>query len=116
MPLPELVRRSCDRALRALFDRRVPAKVRDQVHLEWTFRGNAVTLIERRRPWRGNEGDDWTRSKIARFQLDSASRTWRLSWSDRNGRWRPYQSLEAAESFSAAIAELEADPHGAFWG
>jgi len=116
MPLPEHVRRSCDRALRVFHDRRVPAKVRDQVHLEWTFRGNAVNLFERRRPWRGKEGEEWTRSKVARFELDLASRTWRLSWADRNQRWRPIQDLEAIPSFADALREVEADPHGAFWG
>jgi Protein of unknown function (DUF3024) len=116
MALPELVRRSCDRALQALYDRRVPTKVRDQVHLEWIFRGNAVTLFERRRPWRGRQGDEWTRSRVARVELDSATRTWRLSWSNSTGRWLPYEGFLETESFAAAVAEIEADPRGAFWG
>jgi hypothetical protein len=45
--------------------RRVPPHARQQVRLETVVRGSAITIIERRAPWRDDFGPEWSRLKLA---------------------------------------------------
>jgi hypothetical protein len=52
--------------------RRVPPHARDQIRLETVVRGSAITIIERRAPWRDDFGPDWSRLKVAQLRYDNA--------------------------------------------
>ncbi len=43
-------------------------------------------------------------------------RRWVLYWRDRNLRWHEYDLLEPGPTFEEALAEVERDPTGIFWG
>lgn len=74
-------------------------------------------LYEERPPWRPERGDErWCRMPIARFRYDSDAGLWTLYWADRNGRWRVYDEVEPVSNLSVLVAEVDADPCGAFWG
>jgi Protein of unknown function (DUF3024) len=101
----------------ALFCReRCPEELRDEVILEHDVRGNAITIIERRAPWRADYGPEWTSSKIAQLRYDRATATWSLHWRDRRERWLRYDGVDAARDVGPLLAEVGADPHGCFWG
>lgn len=116
MALPELIRRSAEAKVGALCERRVPVEIRDQVKLEFTVRGNGITIVERRPPWRADFGADWSSMKIAQLRFDPTARTWSLWWADRNGRWGRYWDVDATADIDDLLHEIDADPTGTFWG
>lgn len=110
--VPELdvarVRRYCES--------RVPARFRDEARIEAGVRGNAVTIFDCRPPWHPDDaGGDWTRTPVAQFRYDPSKTTWTLHWSDRNGRWHPYEHVPPG-SLDDLLVEVDADPMAIFWG
>lgn len=97
-------------------DQRVPDDAGDQIRLEHSVRGDAITIFERRPPWREDLGPEWTRQKIAQLRYDRASATWSLYWGDSNDRWLAYEPREPTGDVGPLLAEVGADPHGCFWG
>ncbi len=71
--------------------RRVPLHARNQVRLETVVRGSAITIIERRAPWREDVGPEWSRRKVAQLRYDHGA--WTLHWAARTGRWLRYPDL-----------------------
>ena len=110
--LPELdvakIRRFCEG--------RVPERVRDQIRIEMEVRGTAVTIVERRPPWRPDYGPEWTRSQVARLRYIQARGVWELYWSDRNGRWHRYDLTAPSARIETILREIKADRTAIFWG
>jgi Protein of unknown function (DUF3024) len=101
----------------AIFCReRCPEGLRDKVALEYDVRGNAITIVECRAPWRADYGPDWTRSKIAQLRYDPTATEWTLHWCDSRERWLAYDDVAPAHDVGPLLAEVGADPHGCFWG
>ena len=115
MAIPELTKRSAEQQLADFCDRRVPAHVRAQVRLEYTARGNDLTLVERRVPWDGSDRE-WTSLPIALFRWQPQTATWLLKWADRNGKWLDYPDLDPVGDIAIAIAEVDADRNCCFFG
>lgn len=116
MPIPELTRRSAETRVRAFCNRRIPPHARDQVRLEHSVRGDAITIIERRPPWREDFGPEWSSMKIAQLRFDLASSRWTLWWSDRNERWHRYEDLDPTSDLDVLLVEIDEDPTAIFWG
>ncbi len=114
MSLPEEIRNNITGILSVYCATRCPAKFKDKVRLGFKFRGNSVTLYEERptfvRP------DIWVDIVVAQFRFNPKSKLWSLYWADRNSRWLEYWDLEPSKEFTDLLAEVEADPSGAFWG
>jgi len=51
--------------IRRHVDARVPSRAAAQVRMEVVVRGTAVTIVERRPPWRADLGPEWSRVPIA---------------------------------------------------
>lgn len=115
MALPELVRKGAELKVGAFCERRVPAHLRDEIRLELTVRGDAITIVERRPPWRAEFGPEWSSMKIAQLRFDAASRTWTLWWADRNGRWDRYWDVDATPDIDELLREINEDPTAIFW-
>jgi hypothetical protein len=94
---------------------RIPENVRDHVRLEHRWRGNSLTIAERRAPWREDIGADWTSTDVAQFRYDPASGTWSLYWATSRG-WLLYDGLDPATDVGPLLAEVGEDPNGCFWG
>jgi Txe/YoeB family toxin of Txe-Axe toxin-antitoxin module len=112
--LPILVRQTVDRKLAAFYERRLPAELHDEIRLLHTVRGNSVTLIEARPPFRGPA--EWSQLRVAQFRYDAGSGTWTLHYADRNGRWHQYWDMEPSKKLDDLIREVDQDPTGIFWG
>lgn len=48
--IPELVRKAAVRQVETFCGTRILAHVRNEIRLEYSVRGNAITLVERRSP------------------------------------------------------------------
>lgn len=109
--IPELdlarVRRFCQT--------RIPEHARNQVRLEADVRGRSITLVECRPLW-SDASAEWTRMKIAQLRYDESAPSWTLYCADRNERWHRYWDLDASETISALLDEIDEDPTGIFFG
>lgn len=114
MSLPPLVQQLVEKRLGRYCRDRVPAHVRDQLRVEFKIWRNHVTLFEVRPVYR--DPSQWTRGKVAQFRYDSVAGRWELYWPDRNGRWHPYDLIEATPDLDEILAEIDRDPTGIFWG
>ena len=110
MPLPATVR---DAAVRHL-DRYCDRRDADDRRLEYVIRGDAITLVQRRPPWRPMRGAEWTSSNLAQFRFDETARTWSLFWPRPTGQWVEYDKLRPATGVESLLREVDTDPTGVF--
>lgn len=114
MPLPKITKRQVERNLREFCERRVPPEARDQVRLDFRFRGNSVTLYEERPSF--PDPSTWVDIIVAKFRFDPKSKKWHLYSADRNSRWHEYLDTDPTPNFDRLLREVEEDPTGIFWG
>ena len=57
---------------------RVPDRALHQVRVECVVAVRHVTIVERRVPFRGKPGDDWTSFPIARLRWSAPTKEWEL--------------------------------------
>ena len=114
MSLPELIKRQVEQVLRPYCQSRVPPRVRDQVRIDFKFRGNSVTLFEERRAF--GRPETWVDIVVAQFRYDEKNRKWALYCADRNAKWHVYSEIEPSPDFESLLREVDKDPTGIFWG
>ena len=98
------------------FAEKVPDSVSDQLRIEVEARGNAITILECRPPWREDFGPEWTRHGVARFKFSPSDRMWRVYWMRRDLKFHLYDLIEPQAGIGPLIAEVDKDPHACFWG
>jgi hypothetical protein len=103
-------------AVRRYCEARIPPEHLDEVRVEFAVRGRSVSIYECRAPWDDDFGPEWTRRRVAQLRYDRGDGRWRLHWSDRNGRWHPYDMSEPTAHVRELLTEIDADPTGIFWG
>ena len=103
-------------AIRSYCEQRIPPHALDQVRVEASVDGNAVTIVERRSPWRADFGPEWTAGPVARLRYVHKHQHWTLLWRDRNERWHRYDLVEPTADVTVLLDEIERDPTGIFWG
>jgi hypothetical protein len=116
VPLPELVKLAAVRQVERFCDSRVPEHARDEVRLEFVVRGNSITLVERRAPWRSDVGPEWSSLTIAQLRYDAEAGAWSLYCRDRNERWFPYTEAHTHSDVAPLLEAVDADLTGIFWG
>jgi hypothetical protein len=79
--------------IRELCEARVPPDVREHVGVELERERQAVTIVERRPPWREDYGPEWSRLPIARLRYVASKRLWTLYYHRHTGRWERYPLL-----------------------
>ena len=95
---------------------RTPDGLRDQLQLECSARGNAITIVERRAPWDPSFSTDWTTSAVAQLRLDTARGVWSLYWRGSDERWHAYEGGRPSRGVGPLLSDIDADPTGTFWG
>jgi hypothetical protein len=103
-------------AVRHYCEQRVPPHALHQVRSELVLARGAVTIVERRAPWREDYGPEWTSRGVARLRYTAKSGVWTLYWSDRNGRWHRYDLIEPTPDIRVLLDEVDRDPTCIFWG
>ena len=103
-------------AVRHFCEQRVPPHALHQVRLEVEETRGAVTIVERRAPWREDFGPQWTTLPIARLRYTVKTGAWTLYWRDRDQRWHRYDRIAPTADILALLDEVDRDPTGIFWG
>ena len=114
MPLPIFTRKLVEARLEEYCEHKVPSHVRDKVRLSFKFRGNTVTLIEKRPAFMNPS--EWVDIVVAQFRFDPKSKKWTLYCADRNSRWHEYWDQDPSRDFERLLREVDEDPTGIFWG
>lgn len=114
--IPRVLPEAAVAQIRELCETRVPAEAHDQVRVELECERQAVTIVERRPPWREDYGPEWSRMPIARLRYVATKRRWTLYFHRHTGRWERYPLLEPTPNLSRLLDELDEDPICVFWG
>jgi len=116
MALPELTQKLVETKLGDYCNHKVPAHVRDQVRLTFSFIGNTVTLFEERPVY--NQLDKRTKIPIAQFRLNVVDHLWRLYCANlkRHEGWVLHAHAEPTRDFETLLTALDQDKTGVFWG
>jgi hypothetical protein len=103
-------------AVRASCDQRVPPHAIHQVRVEAIIDARAITIVERRAPWRADYVPEWTTSPVARLRYSTSRGEWTLFWRDRNHRFHRYPYLDPTRDVVRLLDEVDRDPTAIFWG
>jgi Protein of unknown function (DUF3024) len=103
-------------AVTAYCEQRVPPHALHQVRMQAIVERHAVTLVERRAPWRPEYGPEWTTSPVARLRWSVSRRDWTLYWRDRNQRFHRYPYTDPTADIATLLDEIDRDSTGIFWG
>ena len=103
-------------AVRHYCEQRVPPHVLGEIRVELVESRGAITIYERRPPWREGYGDEWSSLGVARFRYTTKTGTWELFWRDRNEKWHRYDLLSPTADIRVLLDEVDRDPTGIFWG
>ncbi len=102
--------------VRHFCEQRIPPHALDQLRLELEEGPAAITIVERRAPWREDYGPEWTSSPIAQMRYSAGSGAWTLYCRDRHERWNRYPRLPPTPDITALLNEIDGDPTNIFWG
>jgi hypothetical protein len=97
-----------------LCKRRSPGHLRDQLRFVFVVKEHDVTVYEERP--RLNNPREWTTSGIAKFKYSRKQNVWKLYWMRQNLMWHLYGPLPESIRIDRLVAEVDKDPHGAFFG
>lgn len=103
-------------AVRLFCEQRVPPHAAHQVRMELEETPGAVTIVERRAPWREDFGPEWTRGPVAQLRYAAPSGTWTLYCRDQHQRWHRYVPLKPSPDITVLLDEIDRDPTRTFWG
>lgn len=107
-------RAAAERLLEAFCDQRYPPRFREHARPEIVWERGALTLYERRPPWRPDYGPEWSRQPIARFRRRSDG--WTLYCARADGHWHVYGDRGPTRTIAPLIRDLAEDVTGIFWG
>ena len=94
---------------------KVPPNLKRQIDHDYEVDGQAVTLLEVRPAWRGPAGE-FTRRPFAKFRYVKSSSIWKIYWHRQTGKWDLYEPSSSAKNLAVALAIIEADRYGCFFG
>jgi hypothetical protein len=104
-------------AVEVFCESRVPDDLRHEIRVECSRRGNSITIVERRPPWKPEMmGPEWTTMKIAQLRYDGSPDTWTLYCRDSSERWWLYPGVGPTSRVDPLLTEISEDPTGIFWG
>ncbi|RJQ76430.1 DUF3024 domain-containing protein [Pseudonocardiaceae bacterium YIM PH 21723] len=83
--------------------------MREEIQVEHTPRGTAVTILERR------STQVWPIAQL-RYSGNVLTGSWQLYAVDTRGRWLPYPELGRTARPGPLLQEIDRDPSGLFWG
>lgn len=89
----------------------------DEVRIDATYRGNTVTICERRRPGHPSLGAQWLATPVARLSWQPELNIWTLFAPGPTGRMIEYTvGDEGPSSLADLLEEIQRDPSEIFWG
>ena len=114
MAFSEIELKRIDRDVGGLCKKRSPAHIKDKFSLEYCIKGHDVLIYERRPRW--NDPGKWIESPDAKLKYVRTSNLWQLFWQRANGKWFRYGPCPFSKNLRSLVEEIDADPHGCFFG
>ncbi|MFC5402958.1 DUF3024 domain-containing protein [Cohnella soli] len=109
--LDAFTKRRLEKLLSDYVEQKVPKHIRNQMRLNYKFRGNNITLIEERPAFMS---DEWIELDIAQFRLDQNK--WKVYWRDSKNKWHFVEDIIPIEDFEKQLKIVDEDNRGIFWG
>ena len=94
---------------------RVPPKLKNEIDHDYEVDGQSVTLLEVRPVWRGPAGE-FTRSPFVKLRYVKSGAIWKIYWRRQSGKWDLYAPSPSAKKLTVALAIIDADHYGCFFG
>lgn len=94
--------------------RRPPVHLRDKVREGQRIQDRTIELFLVRPAFQ--RPGEWIEESIAKIQGMVHQGVWRIFWKRARGRWFRYQPCPEAPTLAEALREIDADPHGCFFG
>lgn len=93
---------------------RSPVDLRDKIRVGYSVKGQGVLIYESRPRW--DNPEEWRQSEFAKLRYLRTGDKWELYWKLASGRWLLYEPRSRSASLPDLIEEIDADPHGCFFG
>jgi hypothetical protein len=113
MSLPPDVSEPAVAEVERYYEKRVPSEARSAIRIEYSVRGSAITIVERRPPWSEPVGPEWSTTRVAQLRYDGG--LWTLYCSGSNDRWWLYAEADPAPGVRPLLAAIDDDMTGIFW-
>jgi len=97
-----------------LCNKRSPAHIRDQLHLDYIVEGQSVVIFEVRPNWR--DPGIIMETEVAKVTFVRSQKVWKLYWMRADLKWHSYQPFASSPDLQGLVAEIDADPNGCFFG
>lgn len=94
--------------------RRSPANLSNEIRTTYDVKNHSVEVYEERPGWKNK--NKWTRMGIAKFKYVRRIVKWKLYWMRQDLKWHSYEPFPASTRLESLVAEVDKDPHGAFFG
>lgn len=109
--LDTFTKKKIEKLLSDYTEKKVPKHIRNQVRLNYKFRGNNVTLFEERPAFRSEQ---WVELDVAQFRLEENK--WKVYWRDSKNKWHFVDDIIPDENFEKQLRIVDQDNRGLFWG
>jgi hypothetical protein len=109
--LDAFTKKRIEKILSVFIEQKVPKHVRNQLRLNYKFRGNNITLIEERPAFMS---DQWVELDIAQFRLEESK--WKVYWRDSKNKWHFVDDIIPDDDFEKQLKIVDLDDRGIFWG
>ena len=96
-----------------LCEKRSPGYIRDKLRLEYKIQNQDIIIFEVRPRWGTPNEQLW--SPFAKLKFVRSRNSWKLFWQRADMKWHKYVPLESGD-LGELVAEIDADPHGCFFG
>ena len=93
---------------------RPPLELRDRVREGQRVEGQSIELFLNRPVFR--RPDQWIEEPIAKIRYVRSRDIWAVYWQRADMKWHRYEPCPETESLSAALAKINEDRHGCFFG
>ncbi len=113
--LSEFELKKIEKSVGGMVERRRPAiPVRKKLDIGYRVSGQSVEVFTIRPVW--NNPEEYRESAIAKATYVKTQKVWKLYWMRQDLRWHGYEPLAQCRTIEEVVAEIDADPHGCFWG
>jgi hypothetical protein len=114
MAFTEIELKLIENTVGKMCERRSPPHLRDQIRTVYLIANHSVEVYEQRPRWRHPE--EWINSGKAKFLYTRTTGKWKLYWMRQDRKWHLYGAVSESTTLEKLVAEVDQDPHGAFFG
>ena len=111
----ELEKRRIEKVVDAYVQkRRPPPNIRPELDIGFRVKGQSVELFEIRPVWR--RPNEIMEHPVAKATFVKTQAVWKIFWMRADLKWHSYPPVPAVGTVEKFLENVEADPHGCFWG